>query len=503
MPISRVLSRTPAGLAAPLVEVEVHLGIGLPVFSIVGLPETVVRESKERVRSALVNSGFEFPMRRMTVNLAPADLPKEGGRFDLPIAIGVLVATEQLGVAATEGREFYGELSLGGELRETRALLPALLAGAATRRELIMPMANELEASFAATDRILLAASLREVTQALSTGAPLRRAVPRQHRATPNAWDLADVRGQFAAKRALEIAAAGEHALLFIGPPGSGKTLLAQRLPGLLPALSPSEATQVASLASAAGRRPEIGHARPFRQPQHTASIAAMVGGGTAMRPGEMSLAHSGVLFLDEFPEFPRNTLESLREPLESGIVTLSRAKRSCEFPARFQLIAAMNPCPCGYFGDARGRCHCSADQVLRYRSRLSGPLLDRIDMHVELPALPAKDLLQDAADGGEATAIVAARVCVARDKQMARQGKLNARLNAVELPKICRIDATSRALLTQAIERLGLSARAYHRVLKVARSCADLANRDAIEAADIAEAIRLRALDRGPAGSR
>ena len=496
MSLAIVNSRGLDGLGAPPVAVEVHLAGGLPSVTLVGLPDTEVREARDRVRAALQNSGFEFPARRITVNLAPADLPKESGRFDLPIALGILAASGQIPATALGGYEFAGELSLSGQLRPIRGALAMVLAAGRRDGGFVLPRESAREAALAHDARILAADSLLEVCAHL-TGQGALEACPcadGEPGPTAAAPDLAEVRGQAHAKRALEIAAAGKHSLLLAGPPGTGKSMLASRLPGLLPPMTREAALESAAVLSLTGQfEPERFGRHPYRSPHHTASAAALVGGGSVPRPGEISLAHRGVLFLDEFPEFDRRVLEALREPMESGRIHISRAARQAEFPADFQLIAAMNPCPCGHHGDPRGRCRCSPDQVARYRARLSGPLLDRIDLQIEVPAL-APEALQGAPDG-EPSAAVRARVVAARERQLRRQGKPNARLEPREIDVHCRPDDGGAALLRNAAARLDLSARAYHRVLRVARSIADLAGSEALLSAHIAEAIQYRRL--------
>ena len=501
MPLAVVHSRALAGLDAPRVTVEVHLAGGLPAFNLVGLPDTEVKESRDRVRAALQNAKFEFPTRKITVNLAPADLPKESGRFDLPIALGILAATGQLPLAPLAAYEFAGELALGGALRAIRGALPMVLGARQDGRAFVLPAANADEAALVRDAVVHPAATLQavcahvaglELLPALAgiAAGPVGFAGP----------DLADVRGQSEAKRALTIAAAGGHSLLMIGPPGTGKSMLAQRLPGLLPPMREEESLAAAAIASLAGRFSASGWGlRPYRAPHHTASAIALTGGGSDPRPGEISLAHHGVLFLDELPEWDRRVLEALREPLESGVIHISRAARQSSFPAEFQFVAAMNPCPCGWLGHASGRCRCSLERIARYRARVSGPLLDRIDLGIEVPALTPEAMSARAASaaGPEATAVIRSRVTEARDRQAVRQGKPNARLGPADIDLHCRPDASGAALLARAVARLSLSARAYHRALKVARTIADLAGVDGIAAAHVAEAIGYRRFDR------
>ena len=508
MSLASVQCRAQIGLEAPLVQVEVDLGDGLPGFVLVGLPATVVRESRERVRAAILNSGFEFPAGRITVNLSPADLPKEGGWFDLPIALGILLASNQIRApekARLTGSEFYGELALSGDLKPVRGLLLAAVQAGRLSHEVVVPDVSTADANRAPGVIVRGARCLLDVCAYIENGSVLD--CVRYLAASAGALsvdatdvvDLSDIRGQSLAKRALTVAAAGAHSLLFIGVPGSGKSTLARRLPGLLPPLNEAEALEVASIASASvcGFNARTFGLRPFRAPHHTASSASIVGGGPYARPGEISLAHHGVLFLDELPEFDRRVLEALREPLETGEISISRAARSAQYPAAFQFIAAMNPCPCGYLGDERGTCHCTPEVVERYRRRISGPLLDRLDLQIEVPRVTPRDMFELKTAGADSRQ-TAAWVSRARELQIRRQGICNARLAIADVARYCSPDERGRVLLEKATEQLRLSARGYHRVLRIARTIADLAGERQASREHVAEAIALRKLDKG-----
>ncbi|MBA1146449.1 YifB family Mg chelatase-like AAA ATPase [Ectothiorhodospiraceae bacterium WFHF3C12] len=496
MSVAVINARAAVGVEAPSVTVEVHLANGLPALSVVGLPEAAVKESKDRVRSAIVNSGFEFPARRITVNLAPADLPKEGGRFDLPIALGILAASGQLRKADLSTYEFIGELALTGALRPVNGVLPSAAQCAGSGRAMVVAADNAGEAALVKGLTGYAAPDLLGVCRHLIGEDRLPEAVT--DAVTPGARypDLDEVRGQHQAKRCLAIAAAGAHSILFMGPPGTGKSMLASRLPGILPPMTDKEALESAAVQSVSGGGfdPSRWGQRPYRTPHHSASHVALIGGGARPRPGEVSLAHHGVLFLDELPEFSRLALEALREPLETGRVTIARAAAHTDYPASFQLVAAMNPCPCGYAGDPKAQCRCTPEQTSRYRGRLSGPLLDRIDMIVEVPRLPASEL--DRASTGPSSSEIRGRTESARARQHQRAGSPNAHVPAGRLSEDAALSSADRTLLASAIDRMGLSARAYHRILRVARTIADLDGSPRVHRPHLTEALGYRRID-------